>query len=604
MQKDLIMPHVFTAPRALLLLVSAGAFAQVACTRTADVSLVLTEPCDQTGTLASVGTLRVSYSDVAPELDAATTEGDAVSFSPDEASSLTIELDESPKILNVQIYPGDGVSGDPIALGRTMPLFIDAEGSTQVVNLGRLNSFGRVTIDTEGGTPECSDIDGGAAIPGRHGHTATYLPTIQKVLLLGGAVWVDSNAGGDRPQCFDFTVAGATVEKCFSLLKTAELFDPETGRFIPLPPPDHARAFHTATLLGDGRVLFAGGFTFIGRGDGSQALDPLPIGFIFDPAELSFDENGDLQGEPDPYSNPISFETQRAMHTATLLPGGTQVALVGGCSGSGQYCTPFGVIEDPSPTPERPEDKDPTRKLDELVEIYDAEFNTAFAVDIPVEDQPKIARTLHAASLDEDRLIISGGTNIDGPVCSVEVFVVQGDTLVYQNIADAQRLLTVCPVGHQQVTMGRGTVALIGGASEAPGGSVPEDAALISTVQFWTTIAGHVPANDIEMVGSTGRVFHSATRLNDGSVVIAGGRTSAGGATSERIVPSGATFVPEAMTTPLLEARLQGALVALPNNQAMYTGGFSPEGVTSARAEIFFGDCREDSPNPGPACVH
>ena len=66
---------------------------------------------------------------------------------------------------------------------------------------------------------------------------------------------------------------------------------------------------HTATLLGSGKVLFAGG-TLDSEGDTSDAA------FLFDPATSAFTFAG-------------LFQPSRAGHTATLLPNG-QVLVAGG----------------------------------------------------------------------------------------------------------------------------------------------------------------------------------------------------------------------------------------------------------------------------------
>ncbi|MFY0522615.1 Kelch repeat-containing protein [Archangium gephyra] len=67
-------------------------------------------------------------------------------------------------------------------------------------------------------------------------HTATPLPD-GRVLVTGGA---DSEYGG-------------------TVLSTAELYDPATGTWTPATPMASARRDHTATPLGNGKVLVTGG---------------------------------------------------------------------------------------------------------------------------------------------------------------------------------------------------------------------------------------------------------------------------------------------------------------------------------------------------------
>ena len=89
-------------------------------------------------------------------------------------------------------------------------------------------------------------------------------------------------------------------------LAAVELFDPATHTSRSLESLAERRIDHTATLLGDGRVLIAGGY----NGDYLRSLE------IFDPSSRRFRPSGTLVEE-------------RSGHTATLLPDG-RVLIVGG----------------------------------------------------------------------------------------------------------------------------------------------------------------------------------------------------------------------------------------------------------------------------------
>lgn len=79
-------------------------------------------------------------------------------------------------------------------------------------------------------------------------------------------------------------VAGGFIEKGSS--KGAEVYQPGTGRFAPLPPMVTTRHSHTATLLPDGKVLIAGGY-----GEGSVTLAAAEV---FDPETNTFSPTGSL----------------------------------------------------------------------------------------------------------------------------------------------------------------------------------------------------------------------------------------------------------------------------------------------------------------------
>jgi len=80
-----------------------------------------------------------------------------------------------------------------------------------------------------------------------------------------------------------------------------------------------ARKYHTATVLGDGRILYAGG---------SRDLRPIPYVTVYDPSSNTWTQVGSMI-EP------------RCGHSAELLPSGDVLAVGGGCGSE----PPSGTME-------------------------------------------------------------------------------------------------------------------------------------------------------------------------------------------------------------------------------------------------------------------
>jgi hypothetical protein len=99
---------------------------------------------------------------------------------------------------------------------------------------------------------------------GRGGHTATLLRD-GRVLIVGG-------------------------EYTRSVLSTAEVYDPVTGRFTSVASLPGPRATHGATLLANGQVLVVGGQARAGHGNGI-----LNTTLLFEPAAGTWREAGKLR---------------------------------------------------------------------------------------------------------------------------------------------------------------------------------------------------------------------------------------------------------------------------------------------------------------------
>ena len=135
----------------------------------------------------------------------------------------------------------------------------------------------------------------GSMATGRQGHTAT--------LLADGSVLI---AGGENH------------DNGWEDLASAEIYDPDTGRFTPTGSMAWPRSYAMATRLQDGRVLLVGGFNVMAVGMNETAE-------IYDPSSGTFRPTGSMAG-------------RRAFASPTLLPDGRVLVAGGyGTDGPGQY---------------------------------------------------------------------------------------------------------------------------------------------------------------------------------------------------------------------------------------------------------------------------
>lgn len=143
----------------------------------------------------------------------------------------------------------------------------------------------------------------------RRSHTASFLPTIGKVLVVGGEAlggelfdpaagsWTDLQIGGEEnafrghsttllPNGLVLVAAGldeTSEDPLDPVSKHAWLYYPTTSTWSPPFLLNQGRYQHTATPLGDGRVLVTGGgnFTAPFRLDTAEIFDPIaPINLV------------------------------------------------------------------------------------------------------------------------------------------------------------------------------------------------------------------------------------------------------------------------------------------------------------------------------------
>ncbi len=212
-------------------------------------------------------------------------------------------------------------------------------------------------------------------------------------------------------------ITGGIVDFAGDTTNTAEIFDPILGTFTATGNMINSRAGHTATLLASGKVLITGGATGVASSSSSGTLTALNTTEIFDPTANS--GVGAFAAGP-------TMGAARWEHTATLLGDGSTVLIAGGFNGVASWSlAPFGKLAGDvgswMPT---------SGAIGNTAEVFDPTANAGAGGFTPTATSMNAARFGHTATLlatapnTGDVLIVGGfgGANPGAPLNTVELY--------------------------------------------------------------------------------------------------------------------------------------------------------------------------------------
>lgn len=321
--------------------------------------------------------------------------------------------------------------------------------------------------------------------------------------------------------------------------------------FVEVGSMNVARAAHTATLLPNHKVLVIDG--------GQMDIDDLPVSVssaeIFDPSAGTFTPTG-------------SPCIAREFHTATLLTNG-KVLIAGGNEFNG-YPTWLTATA--------------------TAELYDPATGSFAST-----GSMAVGRSYHTASLLADgRVLIFGGGPAGSP--TAEIYDPKAGTF------SAVPGLTGAWVGHTATVLPSGKILIAGGQSDDQNGSL-----ILATAEVYDPVANSFTAAQNMNAPRTG---HTATLLQNGKVLIAGGASNAGLAlggfqngtqalqTSELFDPATGSFAPAAsMST----GRLGHTATLLSDGRVMICGGFKD--WTTANGYESYGTAETFDPATGTFAI-
>jgi Kelch motif/Galactose oxidase, central domain len=274
------------------------------------------------------------------------------------------------------------------------------------------------------------------------------------------------------------------------------------------------RQIHTATRLADGRVLVAGGYDVNNL--------PLASAELYDPTTNTFSPTG-------------SMSAARGLHTATLLSDG-RVLIAGGGQASWAPGAPTFLA---------------------TAELYDPKTGT-FS---PTGSMSTVRASHTATLLSDGRVLIVGGEDrVDHAVATAEIYDPKAGTFSSTGSMTTAR-------GFPTATLlADGRVLIVGGNA----GAWSYDGPFLASAEIYNPKSGTFsPTGSM----ATPHAWHTATRLADGRVLVAGGEHARTDLTSAEIYnPKTGKFSP---TGSMTVGRVYHAAALLSDGRVLVEGGGS-----------------------------
>jgi hypothetical protein len=332
---------------------------------------------------------------------------------------------------------------------------------------------------------------------------------------------------------------GTATGQVGGVLSSAELYDPATQSFAPTGSMTVPRAGQTITMLSDGRVLLTGGVQNAGY------RSELASAEIYDPSAGTFTATG-------------SMSVPREGHTATMLRDGT-VLIVGG-SDNGIHTLGTAEIYFPA----------------------SGTFNLTGSL-----NQPRVAHV--AALLGTGQVLIAGGGRggMPGNYISYDTAEIYNPST--SSFSPMFAHMKSDRVGAAAVRLSDGRVLIVGGKSgRVLMGRAPNIASLtpLNTAEIYDP-----ESNSFIATGNMAAPHYlaTATRLDNGNVLVVGGWTIQGpivvGMRDAEVFMPGTNLFSQVGPTHV--ARLTNTATLLNDGEVLVAGGIAERALVTASVEFY-----------------